>query len=133
MAVANGTLTKIYISGVAVACSTNVTLTVNGETIDTTNKDSGGWEANIAGKKNWAMSGDFVVDDTSTIAPDDLLTLLINGTYSAVKYMNNTSTAIYYEGSGKIDTFNLSAGTEAAPTGSFSIKGTGVLSVKTLT
>ena len=133
MTIRNSSLTKIYIGGVAIGLSQNVSLSVNGETSDVTNKDSAGWEANIAGKKNWEMSGDLVVDFAQAKAPDDLFTLLINGTYSTVKYMNNTSGEIYYEGSGVITTYNLSHPTVDKGTCSFTIKARGVLSQKTLT
>jgi predicted secreted protein len=133
MSVQNSTLTKIYIAGVAVANSTNVNLSSTTAMIDITNKDSGGWRELLAGLSEWSMSGDFIVDFADSKGPDDLYTAKEAKTSVTVKYMNNTSGEVYYQGSAFISSLTLNAGTEGEPNGSFELQGTSTLSQKTLT
>lgn len=133
MAIQNSTLTKIYITGVAVANSTNVSLSTSVAYIDVTNKDSSGNKEGLGGTFEWSMTGDFVVDFSDSKGPDDIYTAMIAKTAVAVKYMNSTSGEVYYQGNGIITNFTMAHGTEESPTGSFEISGTGALSQKTLT
>jgi len=54
----NGTELGVYVAGVLVAYSTNATLNVNHSTRSTTSKESGGWEDNMEGLRNWDVSCD---------------------------------------------------------------------------
>lgn len=54
----NGTELGCYVAGVLVAYSTNATLNVNHSTRSTTSKESGGWEDNMEGLRNWDVSCD---------------------------------------------------------------------------
>jgi len=133
MSILNSSLTKIYLAGIAVANSTNVSLTVNNAVIDITNKDSAGWREILAGLREWSMSGDCVVDFSDTKGPDDVFSLINGRTAVTVKYKNSTSGEKYYTGSGYITSFTLNHGTEESPTYSFEIQGTSTLTEATLT
>tara|TARA_A100001201_G_scaffold109587_1_gene93674 strand:+ start:61 stop:495 length:435 start_codon:yes stop_codon:yes gene_type:complete len=54
----NGTDLGVYIGGTLVAYSTNATININHSPRSTTNKESGGWEENMEGLRNWDVSVD---------------------------------------------------------------------------
>ena len=54
----NGTELRVYLGGTLVAYSTSATLNVNHSTRSTSSKDSGGWEDNMEGMRNWDVSCD---------------------------------------------------------------------------
>ena len=54
----NGTELRVFLGGTLVAYSTSATLNVNHSTRSTSSKDSGGWEENMEGMRNWDVSVD---------------------------------------------------------------------------
>ena len=54
----NGTELRCFLGGTLVAYSTSATLNVNHSTRSTSSKDSGGWEENMEGMRNWDVSCD---------------------------------------------------------------------------
>lgn len=56
-----------------IAHSTDASLSVNGETIDVTTKDSLGWRELLAGNKNWSISGGAAFADDASYGFSDLL------------------------------------------------------------
>ena len=133
MAVVNSSLTKIYLDGVAIGKCTGASLSITVNGIVITNKDSNGWEEEIDGVKSWEISGTALVDTSESKTSDDIFTLITGRTTATVKYMNNTSGQIYYQGTGRMRALNFSHGTEESGTFDFTIKGTSTLSQKTLT
>lgn len=53
----NGADIIFKVGGQPVGGETGATLTVNGEPIDVTNKDTADWKAMIAGRADWSVSG----------------------------------------------------------------------------
>ncbi len=54
----NGTELRCFIGGTLVAYSTSATININHSTRSTSSKDSGGWEENMEGMRNWDVSCD---------------------------------------------------------------------------
>tara|TARA_R110002020_G_scaffold28401_6_gene90649 strand:- start:8831 stop:9274 length:444 start_codon:yes stop_codon:yes gene_type:complete len=54
----NGTELRVYVAGTLVAYSTSATININHSTRSTSSKDSGGWEDNMEGMRNWDVSCD---------------------------------------------------------------------------
>jgi len=49
---------KVYIGTSPIAYATSHTLSVNGEEIDTSSKDSGGWKTSLTGQLSWQVTSD---------------------------------------------------------------------------
>ena len=78
----NGTELGVYVGGVLVAYSTNATLNVNHSTRSTTSKESGGWEDNMEGLRNWDVSCDALyawLDPAGTAISNKTLSDLFTG------------------------------------------------------
>jgi hypothetical protein len=132
MADKNGTLTKIYLAGVAVALSTNTSLDVSMATRETTNKDSGGWKGTKEGLRSWSGSGDFIIDYAATKNASDIFALMTGRTRVEIKHMDNTVGQKFKKGYGYITAFSENAPVEETMTGSFSFEGDGALEELTL-
>ena len=110
--------------------ATSASLSVSMETLDTTTKDSAGWQENLEGLKSWSLSGDGLVTYSITgdyETPDDLFTLLSNRTLIKVKFGSATSGEIDYTGDAYLVSYEQEAGVEENVTYSFGFTGTGVL------
>ena len=130
----NGTLVLFYIDNVAVAWSTNVS--ISGETgeIDTTTKDSSGNFEMLPGLRSWSASCDFLASVVPSTGNLDLIyTAWSAGTQIHMDVTTGVTGDIYYEGDCYITGWGADAPTEDKVSGSFSIKGTGALSSTTRT
>ena len=54
----NGTELRVYAGGTLIAYSTSASLNINHSTRSTSSKDSGGWDDNMEGMRNWDASCD---------------------------------------------------------------------------
>ena len=63
----NGTDLKVYVAGTLVAYSTNCSININHSLRSTSNKESGGWDENMEGMRNWDLSCDSLY---AWLAPD---------------------------------------------------------------
>ena len=54
----NGTELRVYAGGTLIAYSTSASININHSTRSTSSKDSGGWDENMEGMRNWDVSCD---------------------------------------------------------------------------
>ena len=138
----NGTELGVYVGGVLVAYSTNATLNVNHSTRSTTSKESGGWEDNMEGLRNWDVSCDALyawLDPAGTAISNKTLSDLFTG-YLATRtsfdltFGNTSATAgnTKYTGTAWLTSASLTAPLEDTSTFSVSFQGSGPL-VQTIT
>lgn len=66
MAIFNGTLTVLKVDGSNLCELTNVTMTLNQETFDTTSKESAGWTEILPGVRNATFSAEGIADFQAT-------------------------------------------------------------------
>lgn len=125
MAKQNGTKLKILSDGVAISNLTDVTMEVDGATIDVTTKDSSGWKEILPGLKSAKLSGSGLVDDSSTLPPSTLFTKLTGGTSCAVIFYDTTTGNKSYTATGYYTKFTKKGGVEDAQQFSFEIEITG--------
>ena len=133
----NGTELGVYVGGTLVAYSTNATLNVNHSTRSTTSKESGGWEDNMEGLRNWDVSCDALyawLDPAGSPITNKTLSDLFTG-YLATRtsfdltFGSTTATAGYtkYTGTAWLTSASLTAPLEDTSTFSVSFQGSGPL------
>ena len=133
----NGTELGVYVAGVLVAYSTNATLNVNHSTRSTSSKESGGWEDNMEGMRNWDVSCDALyawLDPAGSAITNKTLSDLFTG-YLATRtsfdltFGSTTATAGYtkYTGTAWLTSASLTAPLEDTSTFSVSFQGSGPL------
>ena len=133
----NGTELGVYVAGVLVAYSTNATLNVNHSTRSTTSKESGGWEDNMEGLRNWDVSCDALyawVDPAGSPISNKTLSDLFTG-YLATRTsfeltFGNTGVVAddtKYVGNAWLTSCSLTAPLEDTSTFSVSFQGSGPL------
>lgn len=109
---------------------TSVSLSVTRDTRDVTTKDSSAWREVLPGVKSWSMSGEGLVTyntETDVDKPNDLFTLLSNGTQVRLKFGSTTTDEYDYEGDAYLTAYEQDAGTEDNNTFSFTFEGDGSL------
>jgi predicted secreted protein len=62
MSALNGTLLRLYVDGVAVAAEVSHEISINHETRDVSNKDTGRWRARRSGFLDWSFSFEAMFD-----------------------------------------------------------------------
>ena len=118
--------------------SQNVSLSINVDPIDISNKDSAGFRDIIGGQKSFSLSADGLMDfnptDATVTEVDELTTQMYNRTAVTFDFTLATTASgdYYYSGSGFITSVEVSGGTEDAPTYSVSIEGSGALTTTTV-
>ena len=113
--------------------SQNVSLSYNVDTIDITDKDSGGNRTLLGGTKSFSLSADGLMDFVSAGSStdvDELFTSSRNRTAVTFTFALATPAGYTYTGSGFITSLEISGGTEDAPTYSVSIEGSGDITQK---
>lgn len=109
---------------------TSCSLTVSRDVRDITTKDSSAWRELLTGLKSWSLSGEGLVTyntETDIDKPNDLYTLLNNGTKIKVKFGTTNAGDYDYTGDCYITSYEQEAGVEDNNTYSFSLEGTGAL------
>jgi len=135
----NGTSLVVLIGSEVVAHSTSCSLSLNIDTPDASDKESGGWAYEIAGQRSWSLTTDglstIVPGTTATyVSTGELMTLAAARTAVTVKFTTVTaggSTVVtgdlVWSGSAFIESVDMTADMEAPVTYSVSFKGTGEL------
>tara|TARA_R100000655_G_scaffold62757_3_gene101240 strand:+ start:3620 stop:4066 length:447 start_codon:yes stop_codon:yes gene_type:complete len=143
MAILNGTDLKVYDSStnILIAFAQTASITINMDTRDISNKESGGFAESLEGQRNFEVSVDGAYAWTNAAGSD-----LTNGADDLVlKYMldagSNTREAFtlrwgntggatgdtYYQGSAFLTSFSATGGTEDTATYSMTFAGTGAI------
>lgn len=133
MAVINGRTLVILINGNVIGHAKNHSIEMSDAGIDTTSKDSAGFETSIGGLKSVSLSGDGLIDYSDSYTVDDLTSAWLAGTIVSYQFTTDTSSEKYWTGNGRIEQLSMSAANEEAATYSFSIKGTAALTNPTKT
>lgn len=129
----NGSLIKILVGASAIEDLEECTLTIDGETIDVTTKDSSGWTERLHGVKSWSMSGSGIIDWAATEGADEIYDDLVAGTFATFKFGGSAvSGHSEISGSGLYTNLEISAPKEDKVSFSFSIEGSGQLTKTTI-
>ena len=127
MAVTRGLDILVHIGSQSIGGQKGCTLTMEADTIDTSNKNDAGWASFIGGAKQWSVScdGQFVVDDQGQKA---IMDAFIAGTEVEVE-MKNTGEKIYYKGKACVTSIEVDAQFDDVATLSVEFQGLGALAV----
>ena len=127
MAVTRGLDILVHVGAKAIAGQKGCTLTMESDTIDTSNKNDAGWASFIGGAKQWSVScdGQFVVDDEGQKA---IMDAVIAGTEVEVE-MKNQGEKIYYKGKACITSVEVDAQFDDVATLAVEFQGLGALAV----
>lgn len=129
----NGSLIKILVGASAIEDLEECTLTIDGETIDVTTKDSNGWTERLHGVKSWSMAGSGILDWAATEGADEIYDDLVNGTTATFKFGGSAvSGHSEISGTGLYTNLEISAPKEDKVSFSFSIEGSGALTKATI-
>lgn len=103
------------------------TLTIEAETIDTTNFDTNGWAESIPSFRSWSVDAEllYVPDDTSQEDLEDAL--FANSPVTVILYPKNAPSAKGYKGTAYITSFEVGAPVDDGVTISVTLTGTGAL------
>ena len=111
-----------------IAHCTSASLSINLDLRDATTKESGGFQANLAGLKSWELSGEGFVEIagvTGKADSEELVTTMLAGTAVECDF---GLTGMLYRGNAIITSISLNAGVEENTTYSITLTGTGSLS-----
>jgi len=133
----NGTDLSVYIGGTLVAYSTSATININHSTRSTSSKESGGWEDNMEGMRNWDVSCDALyawLDPAGSAITNDTLSDIFT-TYLTTRASftltfgttGSTTGDTKYTGTAWCTSASLSAPLEDTSTFSVSFQGSGEL------
>ena len=128
MAVTRGLDILVHVGTNAVGGQKGCTLTMEADTIDTSNKNDFGWASFIGGAKQWSVScdGQFVVSDQGQKA---IMDAFIAGTEVEIE-MKNQAESVYYKGKACITSVEVDAQFDDVCALSIELKGKGPLKVK---
>lgn len=121
-----------------IAFATSCSIQIDGETIDTSNKMSGRWNSNLAGKNSYTITTDALYTQaTGLYSFDSLMAKMIEGgklewkVGKAKDYKNNDydldTTKPYYSGEGFVTSLSLNAGNNEVCNCSITITGSGAI------
>jgi predicted secreted protein len=143
MAILNGTDLKVYDSStnILIAFAQTASITINMDTRDISNKESGGFAESLEGQRNFEISvdGAYAWTDASdadlTNGADDLVAkYLLDGVATTRKAFTlrwgntgGTTGDTYYQGSAFLTSFSATGGTEDTATYSMTFAGTGAI------
>ena len=127
MAVTRGLDILVHVGAKSVGGQKGCTLTMEADTIDTSNKNDAGWASFIGGAKQWSVScdGQFIVDDEGQEA---IMDAFIAGTEVEVE-MKNQGEKIYYKGKACITSVEVDAQFDDVATLAVEFQGLGALAV----
>jgi len=134
----NGTTIGVYAGATLVAYGTNATLNINHTTRSTSSKESGGWEENMEGMRNWDASCDALYawltpaggDITNTTLSDMFTAYIATRTSLSVTFGSKSTSGIgwtKYTGTAWITSVSITAPLEDTATFTVSFQGSGAL------
>jgi predicted secreted protein len=134
----NGTNLEVYAGGTLIAYSTSCTININHSTRSTSSKESGGWEENMEGMRNWDVSCDalyaWLTPGGTAIAGltlSELFSSYIGPTRASFDLTFGVTTTVAgdtkYTGTAWMTSASLSAPLEDTSTYSVSFQGSGAL------
>ena len=131
MAIFNGTDLGVYIGSTLIAAATDVTLTLNAETIDITTKDSSGFRELLPGLRSGSMSVSGLIDYVDASNKDflDLYGAWESRTALVLKFSKSSLATgeASFSASGFVTSLEQSGGTEDTATYSATFELTGLI------
>ena len=127
-----------------VAFATSCSLQVDGETIDSSNKMSCRWNANLAGKNSYSVSVDALyTQNTGLTSFDKLMEMMVSGAaidwaigvaqaYTGTCESNTfalDTSKVYYSGKGLITSLSLNGGNNEVASCSMTVTGSGGITI----
>lgn len=134
-AVKSGILALIHVDGTAVGGMVDASVSIDGKPIDVTNKDDSQWETYLGGRTSWSMTGNgFImmdsVDGTIEAQWKALWTAVTTSAAVTVKFIFPTGTGnTFFTGSGYVTNLGVDGPDNEGFAGSFSVQGTGALTL----
>ena len=125
MAIFNGTDVALSVGGTVVAQATEVSISLNQETIDVTTKDSSGMRELLPGLKSGSCSVSGLQDYSDAAGVEKLTSTFDTG--AAVAIIWDSTSGETFSASGILTSLELAGGTEDAPTYSASFELTGTI------
>jgi TP901-1 family phage major tail protein len=118
----------VYVGEQAVGGQKNCSLSMEADTIDTSNKNDFGWASFIGGAKSWTVScdGQFMADDEGQKA---LMAAFIAGTNVQVE-MKNADDSVYFAGTAAITSVEVEAAYDDVCALSLELQGVGPLAME---
>lgn len=125
-----------------VAFATSCSIQIDGETIDTSNKMSGRWNSNLAGKNGYTISTDALYTQaTGLYSFDSLMAQMVAGgklEWTIGKCKDRTTFELdknkpYYSGEGFVTSLSLNAGNNEVANCSITVTGSGEITINTPT
>ena len=124
------------------AFATSCSIQIDGETIDTSNKLSGRWQSNLAGKNGYSISSDALFTQTEGhYSFDALMEKMVEGgklEWAIGRCKDRTTfeldtTKAYYSGEGFVTSLSLNAGNNEVANCSITITGSGAIEFNSTT
>lgn len=127
MACINGTKFLVYVDDSAIAYSTSATLNINVDLPSCASKDSGGWDENMHGLRDWSIDVDGLVQFDNYFAADDVVKLILDRQQVVVKFATTDTGDTYWQGTAKLQADAITADMEQPVTQSLTFVGSGAL------
>ena len=115
-----------------IAHSTDHTLELSSDTLDTNTKDSDSWREKIASLKSFTLSCEALHAFDAAHGFDELVAIWTAGTVIKVKFSTESSGDTFWSGSAVITSLSLNAPQDDLRTFSCSLEGTGPLTAGTV-
>jgi predicted secreted protein len=125
----NGTLILVDADGSTIGCSTNATLTITNERLETTCKDDGGAKTYTVGSQDWSISAEGMVIYETPSNHSTIAALALGQTEATWTFGTSNSDDPVFTGDGFIDNLEITAGLNTPATWSFSVAPTGPLTM----
>ena len=128
----------LYVGTILVGCATDVSLSVNAESIDAACKSSGGWAESTPGTKSWggSIGGIYKIyttpDDATNYSAEDLFDAIDAGTALTIKFGTAGTGDTQYTGTAYVTSWELTGGVDGPATYSSDFVGSGALTKDTV-
>lgn len=132
MGYVKGDKVRFYSGGIELSLEMEVSLNLDMDTIETSDKDSGGWKTFEDGDKEWDASGTANLDWSATENVSQTFSDFTVGDAIEVDVGSADDTK-FYAGSALITNWNLTGPRNGLATFSFAVKGTGPITEGTTT
>ena len=125
----NGTLILVDADGTTIGCSTNATLTITNERLETTCKDDNGAKTYTPGSQDWTLEAEGMVIYETPSNHSTIAALALAQTEADWTFGTSNSEDPVFEGTGFIENLSITAPLNAPATWSFSVAATGPISM----
>lgn len=125
----NGTLILVDADGETIGCSTNATLTITNERLETTCKDDNGAKTYTPGSQDWTLEAEGMVIYETPSNHTTISQLALGQTIAEWVFATSNPDDPAFTGEGFIENLSINAPLNAPATWSFSVAATGPISL----